>query len=257
MSEPTVRSEVVDGIGIVTLAAPARRNAFDLAMCDEVLAIVDALEADPSVGALVVTGEGTAFCAGADLSHLGGAHGGSHRDGLLAVYEGFLRFARSPLPTIAAVNGPAVGAGMNLALACDVRLAADSARFDTRFLQLGIHPGGGHTWMMRNVVGPQVTAATVLFGEVLSGAEAERVGLAWRCVPDDALRATALELAGRAASAPRELVERIKASIGDMGSITSHAEAVERELGDQVWSIDQPAFAEKLAALRAKISRSG
>jgi enoyl-CoA hydratase len=111
--------------------------------------------------------------------------------------------------------------------------------------------------MMRNVVGPQVTAATILFGEVLSGAEAERVGLAWRCVPDDALRATALELAGRAASAPRELVERIKASIGDMGSITSHAEAVERELGDQVWSIDQPAFAEKLAALRAKISRSG
>ena len=108
--------------------------------------------------------------------------------------------------------------------------------------------------MMRNIVGPQVTAATVLFGEVLSGAEAERAGLAWRCVPDEDLLPTALQLAGRAAGAPRELVERIKASIGDMGSITSHAEAVERELGDQVWSIGQPAFAEKLAALQAKIS---
>ncbi|WP_421120807.1 enoyl-CoA hydratase [Aquihabitans daechungensis] len=256
MSEPTIRSQVVDGVGVVTLAAPERRNAFDLAMCDEVIATVDALEADVSVGALVVTGEGSAFCAGADLSHLGGAHGGSHRDGLLAVYEGFLRFARSPLPTIAAVNGAAVGAGMNLALACDVRLAGESARFDTRFLQLGIHPGGGHTWMMRNIVGPQTTAATVLFGEVLSGAEAERAGLAWRCVPDEDLLPLALELAGRAAAAPRELVERVKATIADVDAITSHAEAVERELGDQVWSIGQPAFAEKLAALQAKISRS-
>ena len=256
MSDPTIRSEIVDGVGVVTLAAPARRNAFDLAMCDEVIAAVDALEADGSVGALVVTGEGSAFCAGADLSHLGGAHGGSHREGLLAVYEGFLRFARSPLPTIAAVNGAAVGAGMNLALACDVRLAGGSARFDTRFLQLGIHPGGGHTWMMRNIVGPQATAATVLFGEVLSGAEAERAGLAWRCVPDDELLPLALELASRAAAAPRELVERVKATIGDMGRITDHAEAVERELGDQVWSVGQPAFAEKLAALQAKISSS-
>lgn len=259
MPDPTIRSEVVGGVGVITLDAPARRNAFDLAMCDEVVAAVDALEADPSVGALVVTGAGSAFCAGADLSHLGAAGDGGDggaREGLLAVYEGFLRFARSPLPTIAAVNGAAVGAGMNLALACDVRLAGESARFDTRFLQLGIHPGGGHTWMMSNIVGAQATAATVLFGEVLSGAEAERAGLAWRCVPDGDLLPLALELAGRAAAAPRDLVERIKATIGDMGAITSHVEAVERELGDQVWSVGQPAFAEKLAALQAKISRS-
>src|SRR5690606_30490026 len=110
-------------------------------------------------------------------------------------YEGFLRVARCPLPTIAAVNGPAVGAGMNLALACDVRLAGQSARFDTRFLQLGVHPGGGHTWMMRNAVGPQAAAAMVLFGEVLDGAEAERCGLAWRCVADDELVDTAFTMA--------------------------------------------------------------
>ena len=252
MTEATVRSEVVDGVGVVTLDAPARRNAFDLAMCGEVIATVDALEADVSVGALVVTGAGSAFCAGADLSHLGG----SEREGLLAVYEGFLRFARSPLPTIAAVNGAAVGAGMNLALACDVRLAGASARFDTRFLQLGIHPGGGHTWMMRNIVGPQATAATVLFGEVLDGAEAERTGLAWRCVPDDELLPLAVKLAARAAAAPRQLVERTKATIADMASITDHGEAVQRELVDQVWSVTQPAFAERLAKLQSKISSS-
>ena len=130
--------QVVDGVGILTLDAPHRRNAFDLDMCDEVGEALDSLEADPGVGALVVTGRGSAFCAGADLSHLGA----SQREGLLAIYEGFLRVARCPLPTIAAVNGPAVGAGMNLALAADVRLAGTSARFDTRFLQLGIHPGG-------------------------------------------------------------------------------------------------------------------
>ncbi len=256
MTEPSVRSEIVDGVGVITLDAPKRRNAFVLEMCDETAAVVDTLEADPSVGALVVTGAGSAFCAGADLSHLGGAHGTSHRDGLLAIYEGFLRIARSPLPTIAAVNGPAVGAGMNLALACDVRLAGESARFDTRFLDLGIHPGGGHTWMMRNIVGPQTTAATVLFGEILSGADAERHGLAWRCVPDDELLPLAIAMGSRAAAAPRELVERTKASIAAMGSITDHDAAVQRELGDQVWSVGQPAFAERLAQLQQKISKS-
>jgi enoyl-CoA hydratase len=253
----TVRSEVVDGVGVITLDAPERRNAFDLAMCDEVVAIVDALEADESVGALVVTGAGTAFCAGADLSHLGGGHGRSHEDGLLAVYEGFLRFARSPLPTIAAVNGAAVGAGMNLALACDVRLAGTSARFDTRFLQLGIHPGGGHTWMMGNVVGPQATAAMVLFGEVLSGEEAAAHGLVWRCVDDAGLLPTALAMAARAAAAPRELAVRTKATIRDLSSATyeGHEAAMRRELTDQVWSVGQPAFADRLAQLQAKISK--
>lgn len=247
----SVRTDTADGVGIVTLDAPERRNAFDLAMCEEVLAAVDALEADPDVGALLVTGAGTAFCAGADLSHLGA----SKREGLLAIYEGFMRFARSPLPTIAAVNGAAVGAGMNLALACDVRLAAASARFDTRFLQLGIHPGGGHSWMLRNVVGPQATAALLLFGEVVDGAEAERCGLVWRCVDDDALLDAALEMGRRAAAAPRELVERTKATAANMREVIDHDTAVQVELVEQVWSMGQPAFAERLAALQARITR--
>ena len=144
---------------------------------------------------------------------------------------------------------------MNLALVCDVRLAARSARFDTRFLQLGLHPGGGHTWMFRRITGPQATFAAVVFGEVLSGEEAERCGLAWRCVDDDALLDTAAALAGTGRRRRRrELVVRMKATILDMADVTSQTAAVERELEPQLWSVAQPAFQERLAALRAKIT---
>src|SRR5699024_5937383 len=136
----TIRSEIIDGVGLLTLDAPQRRNAFDLEMCDEVISTLERLEADHDVGALIVTGAGSASCAGADLSHLAGDHDRSTEEGLLAIYEGFLGVSRSPPPTIAAVNGPAVGAGLNLSLAYDVRITARSIRLDTRFLQLGIHP---------------------------------------------------------------------------------------------------------------------
>lgn len=249
-----IRTEVIDGVGILTLAAPGRRNAFDLAMCDEAAAAMDGLEADEGVGAIIVTGEGSAFCAGADLSHLGGSHGRSTEEGLLSIYEGFLRIARSPLPTIAAVNGPAVGAGLNLALACDVRIAGASARFDARFLQLGIHPGGGHTWMIQRIVGPQVAAAMVLFGAVLDADEAERTGLALRCVGDDDLMAEALVLGRRAAAVPRELLHRTKATLGDTYGLDDHDAAVRRELVDQAWSAEQPEFRDRLEELRGRIS---
>jgi enoyl-CoA hydratase len=250
MPEPSIRTEVADGVATVTLDDPDRRNALNLDMVVEIVATFDRLEADPDVGAVVVTGAPPAFCAGADLSHLGG----SEREGLRSIYEGFMRVGRSPLPTIAAVNGAAVGAGMNLALCCDVRLAAERARFDTRFIQLGLHPGGGHTWMFRRAAGPQATAAAVLFGEVLDGREAERVGLVWRCVPDDELLDHARKMAKRAADGPRDLVAKVKATIADMATIDDHEVALERELDPQVWSLGQPAFKERLAALQAKIT---
>ena len=168
--------------------------------------------------------------------------------------QGFLRFGSCPLPTIAAVNGAAVGAGMNLALVCDVRIAATRAKFDTRFLQLGLHPGGGHTWMYRRIAGPQTVKAAVLLGEVMDGAEAERVGLAHRCVADDELLDAATTMARRAADAPRDLVIKTKATIDAMADIAEHADAVDRELEPQVWSLNQPAFRERLSALQKKIS---
>ncbi len=246
-----VLTSVDDGVGTLTLNNPDERNTLTAPMVAEIVAAVDAFEADESVGAIVVTGTPPAFCAGANLGNLRTADGTS----LGNVYEGFLRVARSTLPTLAAVNGAAVGAGMNMALGCDVRIAARRARFDTRFLQIGIHPGGGHTWMLRRVAGPQTAMAAVLFGEVIDGAEAERVGLAYRCVDDDALLGTAHEMAARAASAPRELLIRTKQTIQAMADVDDHPAAVARELDPQVWSLRQPWFEERVAALQARISK--
>jgi enoyl-CoA hydratase len=250
-----IRTEVHEGVATLTLDDPDRRNALTVPMGDEIVATLDDLERDPAVGALVVTGAAPAFCAGADLSHLSSSADGDPGQGLRDIYEGFLRIGRSSLPTLAAVNGAAVGAGMNLALVCDVRLAGERARFDTRFMQLGLAPGGGHTWMSRRIAGPQTVAATVLFGEVLDGREAERVGLVWRCVPDAELLDAAQEMAARAAAAPSELVRRSKVTIADMADIGTHEEAVDRELEPQIWSLEQPAFKERVAALQAKISK--
>ena len=247
---PNVLLEVADGVARLTLNNPAERNTLTRPMVDEIIAAMDAVEADSAVGAVVVTGAPPAFCAGANLGNLAEAT----KESLGNIYEGFLRIAYSPLPTLAAVNGAAVGAGMNLALGCDVRIAARRARFDTRFLQIGIHPGGGHTWMLRRIVGPQATFAAVVFGEVMDGAEAERVGLVHRCVEDDQLLSAAHEMAARAAAAPRELVLEVKRTIQAMADIDTHPEAVERELVPQVWSTRQPWFAERIAALQQKIT---
>jgi enoyl-CoA hydratase len=240
-----------DGVAWLTLNTPQERNTLTAPMVDEIVAAMDAFEADETIGAIVVTGAGSAFCAGANLGNLRTAT----RESLGNVYEGFLRIARSPLPTLAAVNGAAVGAGMNLALACDVRLAAERARFDTRFLQIGLHPGGGHTWMQRRIVGPQATMAAVVFGQILDGREAERVGLVYRCVTDDELLAEAQSFAAGAAGAPRELAIVAKQTIRDMAGVDAHDDAVARELEPQLWTVQQPWFEERIAALQAKISK--
>ena len=242
---------VTDGVATLTLNNPEERNTLTAPMVEEITAAMDRIEGDPAIGALVVTGAAPAFCAGANLGNLATASGQS----LGTIYEGFLRIARSPLPTIAAVNGAAVGAGMNLALGCDIRIAAKRAKFDTRFLQIGIHPGGGHTWMLRRIAGPQAAFATVMFGEILDGAEAERIGLVWRCVEDDQLMVEAQKIAARAASIPRPLLETVKQTIKDMADIDNHPDAVKRELEPQLWSTKQPWFAERIAAMQAKITK--
>jgi enoyl-CoA hydratase len=241
-----------DRVAVVTLNDPDRRNSLTGPMVDEIVETFDALEADDDVGAAVITGAGKGFCAGADLGNLGGTTTGG---GFRSIYEGFLRVGRSTLPTLAAVNGAAVGAGMNLALACDLRVAGRSGRFDCRFLDLGLHPGGGHTWMLRDAVGKANAAAMVLFGQILDGETAERYGLVWRCFDDDGLIDGAVEIAARAASGPKELVVEIKRSLADMRAIDDANAAMERELGPQVWSREQPWFAERLAAIKARVQK--
>jgi enoyl-CoA hydratase len=248
-----VECAVDDRVALVTLAAPERRNALTAGLIADLMRVLDDLEGRDDVGALVVTGAPPAFCAGAALGDLGSSDGGeSRRQRLLGVYEAFLRVARSPLATVAAVNGPAVGAGMNLALACDVRVAGRAARFDTRFLQLGLHPGGGHTWMAHRAMGAQATAATVLFGERLDAEAARSAGLVWLVVDDSDLLDAARALAAKAAAVDSALARRTKETIRATAEAPTLPDAVDIELDAQLWSMDRPEFAERMAAQRRK-----
>ncbi|HEY7136974.1 MAG TPA: enoyl-CoA hydratase-related protein [Acidimicrobiia bacterium] len=262
-----LRKERHERVLVLVLDDPQRRNALSRELVGDIVDACDQAEADPDVGALVVTGAPPAFCSGADVSSLAalgtaGDGDAGDRDGessgsggaLLGIYEGFLRVHRSRLPTVAAVNGPAVGAGFNLALACDVRVAGESGRFDARFLSLGLHPGGGHTWLLERAVGPQAAAAMVLFGEAIGGRRAEQIGLAWSCVPDDELLTRAIELATRAAAVPVELAATAKATLRRAPWVSSFDDAVAGELEAQVWSATQGFFAERMAARRRERS---
>jgi enoyl-CoA hydratase len=237
-----IRTEHVDAVAVLTVSDPDRRNAFTVELAAQLARAVRACAEDERVGALVVTGAPPAFCAGAALADLGR----STEAGLREIYAGFLAVAACPLPTVAAVNGAAVGAGLNLALACDLRLAGPQAKFDARFLRLGLHPGGGYTWMAGRVLGPQGAAAMTLFGETLDAEEAERVGLVWRRTED--VVDAAVELAARAAEAPRELAIAAKRTMRITAGLAGQAEAVEVELRAQASSMQTPEFARRLAA---------
>ena len=248
--DPRVRLERDGNVAVVTLDDPARRNALSLEVTTQLALAAEEAGRDPSVGALVLTATPPAFCAGGSVDDLL-----EPRASLRDMYAGFLAVAGLGIPTVAAVNGPVIGAGVNLPLACDVILCSPGARFDPRFMDLGIHPGGGHLWRMQRLVGRQAAAALVIFGESLSGEEAARVGLAWRCVDDDELLGTAVALARRAADRPRELIARAKSVLDASAAIDTAADAFEVEFAHQDWSMQQPAFQERLAQLRAKLAK--
>jgi enoyl-CoA hydratase len=243
--------DVADHVALITVNDPDRRNAVTDDMSRQLRAAVERAEADLDVHAVVVTGAGKAFCAGADLSALGSAA----EEGLRRLYDGFMAVGRCTLPTIAAVNGPAVGAGLNLALAADVRIAGPNALFDARFQKLGIHPGGGATWMLHRGVGPQVARAALLFGMRFDAESAVRHGLALS-IADDPV-AAALELATGPAAAPREVVLATKATMRATASpgvldMDLHEQAKGIELGPQAHSIQSPEFAARLDAAKKK-----
>lgn len=241
-------------VAVITVHDPERRNALTVPLSAELADAVAAAEADQGVHAVVVTGSPPAFCAGADLNALAE---GTESD-LRSIYAGFLAVANCSLPTVAAVGGAAVGAGLNLALAADVRVAGPAARFDTRFLKLGIHPGGGMTWMLQRVVGPQQAAAMTLLSEVLDAPQAQAAGLVHRLVDADhaGVVDAAVQLADGASDAPRELVVATKRTLRTTAALGQHADAIEAELGPQLESTATPAFAERLATMRARISGS-
>jgi len=243
-SAPLVTGSVRDGVGSVRLCDPDHRNALSAELSDALAAAVGAVLAEQA-GAIVLTAEPPVFCAGGSL------------DGLLArdvpldqMYRGFEALAAAPVPTIAAVGGPAIGAGVNLPLACDVIVTSERARFDPRFLDVGIHPGGGHLWRLQRRIGSQGAAAMVLCGDVLDGRDAVTAGLAWRCVDEADLEATAHRLARRAAERSRPLVVRTKATLRASESLLDGEEATALELVAQAWSMEQPGFEDRVRAIR-------
>lgn len=200
----TLRTERRDAVTVLTLDLPARRNAMTAELTAAWTSAVEALRADPSVRAVVVTGEGSAFCAGGDLSWIGESPDMSVmalRERMLPFYRAWLSIRTLDVPVLAAVNGPAVGAGLCLALACDVRYAAPGATFSAPFARLGMHPGMAATYLLPEVVGVARARELLLTGRRVGAEEAYAIGLV-SGVADDVL-AHALEVAeGIAASAP-------------------------------------------------------
>ncbi len=237
---------------LIELDDPQRRNILSPALCRDLSAAVAAANADAEVKAIVITGAGSAFCAGADLDDLQAAAEGE-TGALHAVYQSFIDVADSALPTIAAVNGAAIGAGMNLALACDIRVASDDAFFDTRFLKIGLHPGGGHGWMLLRAVGWAEATRLLLLGQSVKAAEAFDIGLVQRIVAPDRLADTALELANRSGALPRELILDTKASLR-IAAASDHQATFAHETTAQMESLHAAPFKELVRRLRASIT---
>ena len=189
---------------VVTLDLPERRNSMSGPMTASWVEVMQRLRADADLAAVVVTGTAPAFCAGGDLSWLVSEPDASVPDlraRMLAFYRSWLSVRDLEVPTIAAVNGAAIGAGLALALACDLRFVADDARLGVPFTALGLHPGMATTWSLPDVAGHAVARDLLLTGRVVTGAEAVGLGLASRAVSATQVLDEALAAAERIAAA--------------------------------------------------------
>lgn len=218
VSHENIRFDLADGIARVTLHRPDKLNSFDAAMHGE---LRDALARTRDGGArvLLLTGAGRAFCAGQDLSERAVAPGADPPD-LGSSIENFykpliLAIRRLPMPVVCAVNGVAAGAGANLALACDIVLAARSARFIQAFCRIGLLPDSGGTFFLPRLVGSARAMGLALLGETLSAEQAQAWGMIWKCVDDDRLAAEAEQLVRHFASGPTLAFALTKQAIHD------------------------------------------
>jgi 2-(1,2-epoxy-1,2-dihydrophenyl)acetyl-CoA isomerase len=202
----TVRLDVADGVATLTLSRPERLNSFTVQMHGEVHDALAQVRANKSVRCLVLTGAGRGFCAGQDLNDRAVAPGSAAVDlgeSIERYYKPLVLTLRAlEMPTIAAVNGVAAGAGANIALACDLVFAARSASFIQSFSKIGLVPDSGGTWWLPRLVGPARAMGLALTGEKIGAEQAEAWGLIWKCVDDDALMPTASALALQLATGP-------------------------------------------------------
>jgi enoyl-CoA hydratase len=215
-AQDTVRvDDAGHGVRVLRLTNPGRRNAIDRRSRAELAAAVAIVASDEDARVLVVTADGPSFCAGADLVDLFGDAPSQPieqiRADLMRVYDSFLRILDLPIPTIAAVRGAAIGAGLNLALSCDVRLAAPDVSFGAVFSRIGLHPGGGCTFFLTRLLGPQGALRLLLDGGSLDAEAALRHGLVSEIVDDP--EAAALAMAARWAQLDPALARDVKRSV--------------------------------------------
>ena len=213
-----------DGIATITLNRPELRNPVsDLDLIDALLGTLADMEADPAVRVAILTGAGTAFSAGGNLKAMrpdsGGLNAalpartrGNYKRGIQRLP---VAFAALEVPVIAAVNGPAIGAGLDLACMCDLRIAGETAKFAESFVKLGIIPGDGGAWLLQRIVGFSKAAELTLTGETIDAAEALRIGLISQIVPDAQLLPAAKALAARIACNPSFAVRMAKRLLWD------------------------------------------
>ncbi len=244
----TVRVTQASGILTLELARPERRNALNARLREELCAALAAAATDETTRVVVLTGAGGHFCAGADLLDL-------DVDGLadeMAALGGMILALRAlPQPVIAKVRGHAAGAGANLALACDLVIADESARFTQIFSRVGLSPDLGGTWFLPRLVGPQRARELALLGDEVDGRTAAQIGLVMRCVPADELDTAVGELAGRLAGYSPQAQARTKHLLDDAWT-TTLAEALEREAAAQVANASTPQFHEALTRFRTR-----
>ncbi|MDB5732334.1 MAG: 2-(1,2-epoxy,2-dihydrophenyl)acetyl-CoA isomerase [Variovorax sp.] len=232
MSESLILASQSGSVATLTLNRPAAMNSFTTAMHRELLAALDRAAGDETVRCVVLTGAGRAFCAGQDLSDPLAAPGKDLGSLIDAHYRPLVERLRSmPVPVVAAVNGVAAGAGANLALCCDLVVAARSASFIQAFSKIGLVPDTAGTWLLPRLVGHARALGIAMLGEKVMAAEAAQIGMVWQCVDDEALSATAAALAARLAALPvRALVATRHAMAAAQGMDVGEALAEEARL---------------------------
>jgi len=254
VSYQSILFDISEGVARLTFNRPERLNAFNADMHGEVRAALAAVKS-PAARVLVITGAGRGFCAGQDLNDRAVAPGAAPPDLADSIERNYkplvLALRALPLPVIAAVNGVAAGAGANIALACDLVVAARSASFVQAFCKLGLIPDSGGTWFLPRLVGSARALGLALLGEKLPAEQAAAWGLIWRCVEDGELAKVADELARQLAAAPTLGLARTKQAIYEGASRTLAAQLdVERDYqGELGRSAD---YAEGVAAFAAK-----
>jgi enoyl-CoA hydratase len=237
-----VAFEVSDGVATITLSAPERRNALTPAMVAALVEACDRADNDSSVGVVILTALGPVFCAGAHREGLARVAADPTADAnfreMTAAYEAFGRVASLRAPSIAAIRGPAVGAGVNLALSTDLRVIAEDARLIAGFIRIGIHPGGGHFNLVGRLAGREAAAALGVFGEEITGIRAAELGMAWRALPSEDVEPYARSLAVRVAGDPelaRAVVQSMRLELGPPPLPWKAAMSSETAL--QMWSL--------------------